>query len=74
LTNNNGEIGSPCLTPLLQITFFPGTPFSRTEVEAECRMLSTNLTYFGPYPLALSMAMIAKYSTLLKAFSKSISR
>jgi hypothetical protein len=30
--------GSPCLTPLLQTRFLPGTPFRRIEVLAESRM------------------------------------
>jgi hypothetical protein len=59
LTKRIGESGSPYLTPLLQIIFFPGSPLRRTEVEAECSILGIHLIHFGPNPLALSMAIMA---------------
>ena len=31
VTNRRGDKGSPCLTPLLHLIFFPGTPFKRIE-------------------------------------------
>jgi hypothetical protein len=52
--------------------FLPGTPLSKTEVDAECRIDLTIAIHLGPKPLAESMEIIALYSTLSKAFSKSI--
>jgi hypothetical protein len=70
-----GESGSPCLTPLKHFIDLPGTPLRRTDVDAIFRM------FFLPYisilaqnSLAWSIAMIALYSTLSNAFSKSIFR
>jgi hypothetical protein len=52
--------------------FLLGTPLSRTEVEAECRIDLTIAIHFGPKPLAISIEIMALYSTLSNAFSKSI--
>jgi hypothetical protein len=38
-TNNNGERGTPCLTPLLQCKVFHGTPFRRMESVPDCNIL-----------------------------------
>jgi hypothetical protein len=56
----------------LQTIFLPGTPFSRTEVEAECSIDLTIAIHLGPKPLATSIEIMALYSTLSNAFSKSI--
>jgi hypothetical protein len=37
-TKRRGERGSPCLTPLLYLNSFPGTPFSKTKEEPEERI------------------------------------
>lgn len=37
ITNNRGDKGSSCLTPLLHLNGLPGTPFSTTEEEPEAR-------------------------------------
>jgi hypothetical protein len=41
-TNKSGDRGSPCLTPLLQVKFFPGTPFNKTEADPEDKIASTH--------------------------------
>jgi hypothetical protein len=43
-------------------------------VEAEYRIDLTREIHLGPKPFAYSMAKVAEYSTLSKAFSKSILR
>jgi hypothetical protein len=52
--------------------FLPGTPLSKTTVEAECRIDFTIAIHLGPKPLAISIEIMALYSTLSNAFSKSI--
>jgi hypothetical protein len=52
LTNNSGDNGSPYLTPLLHNIFFPGTPFSKTEVEGDNRIDLTSEIHLGPKPFA----------------------
>ncbi|KAB8081285.1 hypothetical protein EE612_002351 [Oryza sativa] len=71
-TNNSGESGSPCLTPLLHLKVFPGTPFSITEVETDFKTLLTKLIQDWLNPLACKICRIASCSTRWKAFSKSI--
>ena len=41
MTKRYGDIGSPCLTPLLHLFFFPATLLRKTEVEAEFKILVT---------------------------------
>jgi hypothetical protein len=48
-TNKSGDRGSPCLTPLWELIFFPGTPFSKTGVVGELKIhfLSRALCHLG---------------------------
>jgi hypothetical protein len=52
--------------------FFPNTPVSRVEVDVNNRIDLTMSIHLGSKPYAWSIALIASYSTLSKAFSKSI--
>jgi hypothetical protein len=72
LTKRSGNRGSPYLIALLQIIFFPGTPFRRIDVESEFKIDLISDIHLLPKKLACNIARIALYSTLSKAFSKSI--
>src|SRR3954470_8103730 len=73
-TNNRGERGSPCLTPLLHLNCFLGTPLRRTEEDPEDRNLATQFLHLKLKPLYFRISKIASCSIESKAFSKSILR
>lgn len=70
-TNNKGESGSPCLTPLLQWNIFHGTPFKRTDEVPDWNIISIHCNHFDPKPLCFITCNISLCSTLSKAFPKS---
>jgi hypothetical protein len=70
-TKSRGERGSSCLTPLLHLKRFPGTPFSRTVVDLEFRILSIELIQISGRPSWAIINKITWCSTRSKAFSKS---
>lgn len=70
-TNNKGDSGSPCLTPLLHEKDFPGTPFKRTEEVPDLSMTLTHSIHLLGKALNFIMSKIAWCSSLSKAFSKS---
>lgn len=49
-TNNRGDKGSPCLTPLLQWNLFPGTPLRKTEEVPELNIINTHCSQTTPKP------------------------
>ena len=65
------ERGSPCLTPLLQCTVFPGIPLRRTLQVLEERIVLIQDSQVMPKPLASSNLKMELSSILSKAFSKS---
>ena len=73
-TNNRGESGSPCLTPLLHSNPFPRIPFSRTEEEPELKMFCIQFIHLEESPLYLRICNITSCSSLSKAFSNSTLR
>jgi hypothetical protein len=68
------ERGSPCLTPLLQFMFFPGTPLRSTEVVAEERIYCTHLVHFALNPSCCIIWIMVVSSIVSKALVKSILR
>jgi hypothetical protein len=70
-TKRRGNIGSPYLTPLLHCRFFPGTPLSRIEVDAEFKIDEVQLSHCLLEPNCFIMLRIELCSMVLKAFVKS---
>jgi hypothetical protein len=54
-TKSNGESGSPCLTPLLHLKEFPGTPLSSTEECAEEKIICIHCSHFSGNPIHFIM-------------------
>uniref|UniRef100_A0A0A9G5N5 Uncharacterized protein n=1 Tax=Arundo donax TaxID=35708 RepID=A0A0A9G5N5_ARUDO len=71
MTKSRGERGSPCLTPLLQLKDFPGTPLCRMEEVLVCRMVLIHWIHFCGNPFFCSMSKIVLCSTISNVFSKS---
>ena len=71
MTYNREDRGSPYLTPHLHWMTLPATPLSKTDVDADCRILDTQLIHLGPKPFAFNISNIAEYSILSNAFLKS---
>lgn len=70
-TNNRGESGSPCLTPLLKGKLFPGTPFRRTAALPEERMAVTQLSHCEGNSSFNIISSITLCSIVSNAFVKS---
>jgi hypothetical protein len=71
IINKRGGIGSPCLTPLLQLMLFPGTPFRRTEVVADSKMLVVHLIQLSSNPNLCIIVRMVECSIVSKVFVKS---
>jgi len=72
ITNKSGDKGSPCLTPLLHLKDFPGTPLSNTADQVpEFRMFFIQFIHMLGKPKWFLISKIAWCSTVSNAFSKS---
>lgn len=70
-TKRRGERGTPCLTPLLQWTIFPGNPLRRTEEFLEFKTDLIHSIHLFPNPYLDMICKSASCSILLNVFSKS---
>lgn len=71
ITNNKGERGSPCLTPLLHLNSFLETPFKSTEEDAVVNNILIHLSHLCGNPRLSIIKRIEECSTVSKALAKS---
>ena len=70
--NNNGDRGSPCLTPFLLSKKSESEPLTRTQDFTELYIVLNILTIFNEAPLLINLNHIPFLYTISNAFLKSI--
>jgi hypothetical protein len=71
MTNNKGDSGSPCLTPLLHLKNLPGTPFRSTADEPDDKIQWIQDIHLSGKLKCCNISRIVECSTVSNAFSKS---
>ena len=70
-TKRRGDKGSPCLTPLLHLNCFPGTPLRSAEDIPELKSSCIHCNHFCGKPKCSIIERIVECSTVSKALAKS---
>ena len=70
-TNSKGDSGFPCLTPLLHLKCFPGTPFKSIDEKPEEKILVIHYSHLSGKTNCFMIWIITLCSMVSKALAKS---